>query len=397
MKNYIQNNQKFRILIVDDILKNIQVVAGLLQDEGYELAFARNGKSALEMVKKRDFDLVLLDIMMPEMDGFEVCIKLKEDESTKNIPIIFLTAKTESENIVKGFNLGGQDYITKPFYSKELISRVRLHLDVRAQKKSMEQLNRLLEDKVKERTAQLEELNLYLTRANAKLARLDKAKSEFLFIINHELRTPLNGILGFLSLLEQTKQTQEQVSFTDLMKRSVNKLEEMAKMALFITELKIQAYKVQSSSNSLDFFISRIVSTQFEKASEKGIAISYTIDSETDRVPFDVNLITTCLQIVIDNAINHSPRNSKVDVFVKKNENNLVFEIVDSGKGFSMKALHNIFEFFAAEDVMHHSEGLGLGLATAKLIMDTLQGKIEVSNTKNNNASVKLFLPINSK
>ncbi len=120
-----------KILIVDDITENIQVVANVLRDEGYNLSYAKDGKTALERLEKVDFDLILLDVMMPEMDGFEVCDKLKANPRTNEIPIIFLTGKADTRSIVEGFKRGGVDYITKPFNAEELKVRVQIHISLR--------------------------------------------------------------------------------------------------------------------------------------------------------------------------------------------------------------------------------------------------------------------------
>jgi len=135
------NAQKKKILIVDDVPKNIELAANILQTKNYNITFAKSGQSALEKVESIDFDLILLDVMMPEMDGFEVCEKLKSSEKTKDIPVIFVTAKSETENVVKGFELGAVDYVTKPFQTEELLARVKTHIDIREkllEKKSIE-------------------------------------------------------------------------------------------------------------------------------------------------------------------------------------------------------------------------------------------------------------------
>jgi two-component system, sensor histidine kinase and response regulator len=125
------NNFSKKILIVDDNLKNLQVTAKILKDKGFAISLAQSGQSALTQIEQHKPDLILLDIMMPGMDGFEVCIKLKENTETKDIPVIFLTAKTETEDIVRGFELGGADYITKPFNKDELFARVNNHIQLK--------------------------------------------------------------------------------------------------------------------------------------------------------------------------------------------------------------------------------------------------------------------------
>ena len=130
-------NKKFNILIVDDASKNIQVVANILKQEGYQMAFARNGKTALSRAETMPFDLILLDIMMPEMDGYEACERLKKNPETKDIPVIFLTAKTDKESVLKGFGLGAVDYVTKPFNAAELLARVKTHLELKLAKEDL--------------------------------------------------------------------------------------------------------------------------------------------------------------------------------------------------------------------------------------------------------------------
>lgn len=141
-----------RVLIVDDTPKNIQVLGTVLKKENYQINVAQNGLQALDVVQKVKPDLILLDVMMPELDGFETCKRLKASDDTKEIPVIFLTAKTEQEDIIKGFELGAVDYVTKPFNSIELLARVHTHLTLYKLQKRLEQL-------VAERTAQLAEAN----------------------------------------------------------------------------------------------------------------------------------------------------------------------------------------------------------------------------------------------
>ncbi len=128
------------ILIVDDIPKNIQLIASFLSPHRYQLAFAQNGMTALQLVKKRKFDLILLDVMMPEMDGFEVCRQLKATEETKTIPVIFLSGQAETESIVKGLEVGAVDYVTKPVKKEELLARVRTHLELKASREQLQKL-----------------------------------------------------------------------------------------------------------------------------------------------------------------------------------------------------------------------------------------------------------------
>lgn len=152
----------WRVLVVDDTPANLAVLKETLTPEGYKLAFANTGEKALEIAPQIKPDLILLDVMMPGIDGYETCTRLKADEKTKDIPIIFITAKKETEDIVHGFKVGGIDYVPKPFQQEEVCSRVRTHLELRELQKNLEQ-------KVKERTQQLNESRLEI------VGRLGKA------------------------------------------------------------------------------------------------------------------------------------------------------------------------------------------------------------------------------
>ncbi|QTA78153.1 Signal transduction response regulator, receiver domain [Desulfonema limicola] len=146
MSNDLENA---RILIVDDMATNLQVLGTILKERGFHTNIARNGREAIVRAEKVCPDLILLDVMMPEMDGFEACRQLKNIETTKHIPIIFLTAKTETESVVKGFDLGAADYVLKPFNSAELLARVQTHLDLKRSRDIIDQKNQDLLDKNK--------------------------------------------------------------------------------------------------------------------------------------------------------------------------------------------------------------------------------------------------------
>ncbi len=133
--------QNRSILIVDDNAQNIQLVASHLKEEGYRISFSQTGRDVLNKIKNASFDLILLDIMMPEMDGFEICTRVRQHPEYKEVPIIFLTAKIDKESIVKGFEVGAVDYILKPFHGAELLARIRTHLELKAYREKVEEIN----------------------------------------------------------------------------------------------------------------------------------------------------------------------------------------------------------------------------------------------------------------
>ena len=152
---YQKKNSDFKILIVDDVPKNIQVVGNILLKENYQITYTQTGIQAISMANDNDFDLILLDVMMPNMDGYEVCKILKSSNKTKNIPVIFLTAKTDNESIIKGFEVGGVDFLTKPFNAKELLARVKTQLDLKEKTELQEKANAELALKNQQITASI--------------------------------------------------------------------------------------------------------------------------------------------------------------------------------------------------------------------------------------------------
>jgi len=154
----LNHNNRFKILIVDDVPKNIQVAASILQSDSYHIAFAQNGTMALSQIESNHFDLILLDIMMPQMDGFEVCRRIRNRPDSRDTPIIFLTAKNDTDSIVKGFAMGAMDYLSKPFNGAELQARVKIHLELYRSRKAIEEVNQRLRLEMAERIKAEEEL-----------------------------------------------------------------------------------------------------------------------------------------------------------------------------------------------------------------------------------------------
>ncbi|MCW8838996.1 MAG: response regulator [Thiovulaceae bacterium] len=160
----------YDVLIVDDVAENLKVAMNILRENNYNFSFATNGNEALDIVKKKKFDLILLDIMMPELSGFDVIEALKNDTDLKDIPVIFLTAKADIDSLAKGFELGGVDYITKPFHPLELLSRVSTHLELYKSRKILQQNNLNLNIKIKE-------------SENRLLSELESSQKEVIFLL----------------------------------------------------------------------------------------------------------------------------------------------------------------------------------------------------------------------
>lgn len=160
----------YKVLIVDDVLENIQVAMNILKEEGYNFSYAKNGEEALNLLDANNFDLVLLDIMMPGIDGYEVCLHMKRDPRLLDIPVIFLTAKSDVDSMTKAFEVGGVDYITKPFHANELLARTKTHLELYTAKKILKSNNLTLQTKLKE-----EQKRIY--------SELEENQKEMIFIL----------------------------------------------------------------------------------------------------------------------------------------------------------------------------------------------------------------------
>ena len=207
----------FTILVVDDNLKNVQLMGSILSDIGYKIEFALDGEKALAWLTKKKFDLILLDIMMPGISGFDVCKKIRENPGFNDLPIIFLSAKTDKESILEGFDLGAHDYVSKPFDTKELLARVETHLEIRYSRERLKNMNKILGQKVLERTTQLERANEDLTKALKKVKLLKNQLEEENISLLEELKLEhkFDYIIGGSSSMKKTLLMVEEVAPTE--------------------------------------------------------------------------------------------------------------------------------------------------------------------------------------
>ena len=378
------------ILIVDDVPSNLDYVEEIIYDNSVEVVRAMNGVEAIEKANKYLPDLILLDIAMPEMDGYDVCTLLKKEEKFKDIPIIFLTARVQEEDIIRGFEAGAVDYIIKPFNFRELLSRVQTHLELKKKTEELKDLNQNLEGIVKERTSDLENANNELKKAYFELTRLDYAKNEFISHINHELRTPLNGILGYTTLLEEIIDEGYRKEYLAPIQNLTRRLIKVAELTLLITELKAQNDKIEQKIISIVPSIQRAI--DFFQFDDKNIDIKLNYQDMNISAIAEDSLLSTCIRIILDNSIKYTPVNGNIKIDVFGRDNSVDIEIHDNGPGFSDKALHTLFMVLEADNLNHKSHGFGLGLATAKKILELFEGDIQACNNSDGGALVTLQL-----
>ncbi|WP_372754348.1 response regulator [Labilibaculum sp.] len=394
MKINTNNNPKIKILTVDDNPKNIQVLGSILRDAGYSIGFAYDGQQAIDLLKETpDFDLVLMDVNMPVMNGMDACKAMRADKNLTEIPVIFLTALNDSKDIVAGFDAGGQDYVTKPFNSKEILSRVKTHIELKRSKDQLKEINLLLEEKVEERTQELKESNSHLEKAYEELSILDKSKSDFLAMISHQINTPLNGILGFIGLLKDELSDSHLKEMFSYLETSANRLDSFAKVSLKITELRTKQVSIKKADINFDQLLQLSQQHLAEKINTKNISIQTKENNQNRIIKGNPELIEFCIESILDNAIKFSPKGSSIQVQCEKNDENIRCSFIDEGKGFSSKELSNLFQLFATGDE-YADENKGLDLALVQLIMEAHKGSVIAANNNSKGAIVCLIFPI---
>jgi len=347
------NIQNQIILIIDDNVTNIDVLVGTLKAHGFETVTARNGTMGIKRAKFSQPDLILLDIKMPAMDGYEVCELMKADERTKNIPVIFISALNETFNKVKAFAVGGVDYITKPFQKEEVLARVQTHLMLQSQKQQLMQLN--------------------------------QEKDEFLSIASHDLKNPLNAIFGCLQIVEMSIETEEFSSKAEVIEY-VNKMHSTILLMLELIDKLLNVNAIESGKIQLNLqdenillLLKWVVEEYSQKATVKDITLHFSADKGNYLAHIDVNMVREILDNLISNAIKYSPfgKNVYVHIFATQ-EGNVCCEIQDEGPGLSSEDQTKLFQKFSrlSPQTTNKESSTGLGLFIVKKLVTAMGGKV---------------------
>ncbi len=353
------SSKKAKILIVDDMSVNLELMKSVLNTvPDYSIVCVNNGKSAIQKAKSNYFDLILLDIMMPEMDGFEVCSILKNYPTTKNIPIIFLTALSDPKNIQKAFQVGAVDYISKPFLKEELLARIKLHI-------------------------QLKRINEELVKAKKAAEAAAEAKSIFLANMSHEIRTPMNGIIGMVDILKKTPLTPEQKEYVQIIESSGENLLTIINDILDYSKIEAGRIELEKIPINLREEINNVVKILQIQADRKNLPLIVEINDDVPQylIGDPVRLKQIIINLV-NNAIKFTEKGS-IRIIVEKQQINgtkahLLFKVIDTGIGISEEGKKRLFKSFSQVDrsTTRKFGGTGLGLAISKNLTEMMGGEI---------------------
>ncbi len=360
------------ILVVDDNPKNLQIIALTLRELNYKLIIADGGQKAIELSDRYQVDLILLDVMMPGIDGFEVCRIIKSNSKYAGVPIIFLTALSEKANLVKGFELGAVDYITKPFNKEELISRIKTHLDLKFARDELQCVTN-------------------------NLAESNAIKDKMFSVIGHDLRSPVGSIKMMLELILGDFDNYEPKKI----KETLNSLSKTTEEVFNLLENLL--WWARSQNGTLAIFPENIELTSLVSGlyylnkgsfSLKNIQFSNSVEKEC-LVHADMNMLKTVLRNLISNAIKFTPEGGTVSVSATEEGEFVEIRVSDTGVGISDDNLSKLFDEKQQMSSLgtNNEAGSGLGLILCKNFVQSNNGKIRVESTLGKGSTFTVEIP----
>ncbi|MBW7875051.1 MAG: hybrid sensor histidine kinase/response regulator [Candidatus Cloacimonetes bacterium] len=359
------------VLIVDDVPTNLQLLGHLLRENGYDVAFASSGAQALSMVSARKPDVILLDVMMPEMDGYTVCMRLKESLQTRHIPVLFLTAMKAEKDVLKGFECGAVDYVSKPFNSVELLARVKTHVSLKQSKDE-------------------------ILRINAELKASNQAKDRFFSILAHDLRGPFTVFLSMADLLQMQaknkaweKMEVSSKNLHSLVKRIYSLLENLLEWGL----LQRNRISYNAEILDLDFEIRVVVEQLQDLAGVKSIEIRQ--QSNKQKVFVDKNLLRAVLRNLISNALKFTHQGGVVTIETSQDEVLPQVQISDTGIGMDESLLQDLFRIdkITTRQGTQDEKGTGLGLILCREYIEKWGGTLRVTSVPSKGSTFSFTLP----
>ena len=359
------------VMIVDDTLSNIELLSESLGDD-YELIIATSGTDALELIRADKPDLILLDVMMPGMDGYQLCTVLKGDPAIRDVPVIFVTAMCQEEDEIKGLELGAIDYVTKPISPPIVRARVKNHLELKRYRDLLETLSLAAE----------------------------RAKKEFLRSISHELRTPLTPILGMTDLVLTCEEDDDKRKYLSLVQKAALKLLGIVEDLIETSRLEGDGVHPENSPFLLRPFLEAVLGELAPQAVSKGLELGMSVDPALpEAVSADQVMLRKLLSMILGNALKFTSR-GEVALQVQLQDEapgaRVRFSVSDTGIGLAQEDLTRIFNDFTQSDgsVTRAFPGLGLGLTLARRIAELLGGRIWAEAREEGGSVFRFEIPL---
>lgn len=358
-------DQPARVLVVDDHPQNVELLEAYLVPEGYDVVTAYDGVEALERVEEGAPDIVLLDVMMPRMDGYEVCRKMKEDEETRFIPIVMVTALKELDDKIESIEAGADDFLTKPIVKIELLTRI----------KSLIRVKRLHDD---------------LEKSYRELKDLERTKENLTQMIIHDLKNPLTGIKANLEIvgMEELNDTQECL---DAAQRSADLLYNMIQDLLDIS--KLEDDKLNLIREDID--VKELAASAKSEVEAPAHAEDKQIQLDIADIPpvsMDRSLIYRVVSNLMLNAVKHTGRGGIITLRIASAGDDVQFDVADNGHGIPADFLDTIFEKFGQVETRQRT-GTGLGLTFCKMAVEAHGGRIWVESVEGEGSTFSFTLP----
>jgi two-component system sensor histidine kinase/response regulator len=367
------NRSDYKILIVDDVVSNVLLLKILLTNEQFQVCTANNGTSCIEMAKTERPDLILLDVMMPDINGFDTAIVLKKDATTKDIPIIFLTALNTPQDLVRGFQVGANDFLTKPFNKEELVMRVMQQISLVAAKRIIEKQNAEL---------------------RATLSNRDKMYS----VIAHDLRSPMASIRMVLNLVVASASPEtvgpELYTLLDQANRESEEVHDLLDNLLKWTKSQTGRLTVVKQELNLNDIIPGVVEIFDVIAQTKRIKLDYQPLSGDLKVVADNDMLKTIVRNFLSNAIKFSPEDSHIEIIMKEEGDFAKVSVCDHGVGIAAERLENIFHKGETTYGTGGEEGSGLGLQLCQDFARKNDGDCTVESVEGQGSTFSVLIPL---
>ncbi len=357
--------QNATILIVDDAESNIKILSTILKNEGFKVRVALDGAEAFNEIEKHIPDLIILDIVLPDISGFDICKKIKADENFKNIPVIFISGLVNIKHKLLAFKNGGVDYITKPFSVDEVLARVKTHLE--------------------------------LVNQNKKLIELNATKNKFFSIIAHDLKGPIGNLMVMSDSLA-SDQGMDEESFNMFLKfqKELSK-DTMELLENLLTWANTNTYQIENrpEKSDVNHIIQSILNSYKNQIQKKDLTVSDNYQ-ESFYANVDPNLVRQVIRNLVSNAVKFTPHGGSVNISTNSDEHyQCIIEVSDTGIGMNSDLLNVLFRI----DVVRKrpgtdgENGSGLGLLICREFVDLMNGKMEISSDETKGSDFKVFIP----